>query len=94
MLLSRFVMTYILIALPVWSLCIWLFVRLERTRRKKYSPVKAVCGHCYELHDGPLVFCDACEWACFPDGLVQEEIREQVDSIQYRTSGIDGKGEQ
>jgi hypothetical protein len=62
--------------------------------KPKYSPVKAVCQHCYELHDGPMVLCDACEWSCFPDGLVQEEIREQVDAVQYRTSGIDGKGEQ
>jgi hypothetical protein len=50
------------------------------------SPVRALCHHCLHFHDGANAWCDACDFAIEPDGLVQEEIREQIDGIQYRTS--------
>jgi hypothetical protein len=84
------VMTFNLIIVAVWFVLSLIAVYLATHPRKPVPcPVKAVCPHCYELHDGPMVLCEACEWACFPDGLVQEEVREQIDSVQYRTFGAE-----
>jgi hypothetical protein len=83
-------MNYFLIAVPIWIVSVLIVGKTLRAAKKPVPcPVKAVCPHCYELHDGPMVLCEACEWACFPDGLVQEEVREQIDSVQYRTFGAE-----
>jgi hypothetical protein len=83
------VMNYILFAVAVWIISSLTLASLTYKRESAPSPVKAVCQHCYQLHDGPMMLCEACEWSCFPDGLVQEEVREQIDNIQYRTQGAE-----
>jgi hypothetical protein len=83
-------MNYFLIAVPVWIVSALILGKTLRIAKKPApSPVKALCHHCYQFHDGPMMLCEACEWPCFPDGLVQEEVREQIDNIQYRTQGAE-----
>jgi hypothetical protein len=65
-----------------------LVLRFLFTKRQWVKPTSS-CPHCYFPHDGPMMLCEACEWSCFPDGLVQEEVREQIDNIQYRTQGAE-----